>query len=72
MTKAEHNKILDGLLGQLDMNRIKSEIIRMAHMIAKADQLDLMEELITQIPYSNPDYEQLTEMVNKAVADAEK
>lgn len=72
MTKEQHNKILDGLLEQVNLNDFRYEVIRMAHLITKADQLDLMQVLMMRIPYSHPDYEKLTEMVEKAVADAEK
>lgn len=72
MTKEQHNKILYGLLEQANLNDFRCEIIRMAYLIAKADQLDLMQALITRMPYSHPDYERLTELVNKAVADSEK
>ena len=72
MKKEEHNLILKELLEQVDLNDLRGEVIRMSHLIAKGDQLDLMEVLMMHLPYKSPDYERLNAQVDKAVADSKK
>jgi len=67
MTKAEHNKILEDLWDQVNLNDFKAEIILMSHLVAKDHQIQLMMALINKV-----DCKRLTDLVNKAVADAEK
>ena len=72
MKKEEHNLILKELLEQVDLNDLRGEVVRMSHLIAKGDQLDLMGALMMRIPYKSPDYERLNAQVDKAVADSKK
>lgn len=72
MTKAEHNKILEDLWDQVNLNDFKSEIILMSHLVAKDHQIQMMEDLIMRVPYKSPDYKRLTDLVDKAVADSKK
>lgn len=72
MTKAEHNKILEDLWDQVNLNDFKAEIILMSHLVTKDHQLQLMEDLIMRVPYNSPDYKRLTDLVEKAVVDSKK
>lgn len=72
MTKAEHNKILEGLWDQVNLNDFKAEIILMSHLVAKDHQIQLMEDLLMRVPLKSPEYERLAAQVEKAVADSKK
>lgn len=72
MTKAEHNKILEDLWDQVNLNDFKAEIILMSHLVAKDHQIQLMEDLLMRVPIKSPDYKRLTDLVDKAVADSKK
>lgn len=72
MTKAEHNKILEDLWDQVNLNDFKAEIILMSHLVAKDHQIQMMEDLIMRVPYKSPDYKRLTDLVEKAVVDSKK
>lgn len=72
MTKAEHNKILEDLWDQVNLNDFKAEIILMSHLVSKDHQIQMMEDLLMRVPYKSPDYKRLTDLVDKAVADSKK
>lgn len=72
MTKVEHNKILEELWDQVNLNDFKAEIILMSHLVAKDNQIQLMEDLIMRVPLKSPEYDRLSGLVEKAVADSKK
>lgn len=72
MTKAEHNKILEDLWDQVNLNDFKAEIILMSHLVAKDHQIQIMEDLLMRVPLKSPEYGRLNGMVEKAVADSKK
>lgn len=72
MTKAEHNKILEDLWDQVNLNDFKAEIILMSHLVAKDHQIQIMEDLLMRVPIKSADYGRLTALVEKAVADSKK
>ena len=72
MTKAEHNKILEDLWDQVNLNDFKAEIILMSHLVAKDHQIQMMEDLLMRVPIKSADYERLSGLVEKAVADSKK
>ena len=72
MTKAEHNKILEDLWCQVNLNDFKDEIIMMSYLVAKDYQIQLMGALMQRVPYKSPEHKRLGELADKAVADSEK
>jgi len=72
MTKAEQNKILEGLWKEVNLNDFKDDIVLMSHLITKDHQIQLMEKMIGNFPPNHKDYQGLKAQVAKAVTDSKK
>lgn len=72
MTKAEHNKLLEELLAQVQLKKFKEEVILMTQMMATDFQIQLMQKLIASLSPRHQDYYNFKAQVDAAVADFRK
>ena len=72
MTKAEHNKILEELLAQVQLAKFRDDVILMTQMMAADYQIQLMQKLMASLSPKQQAYPFLKIQVNAAVADFRK
>lgn len=72
MTKAEHNKILEELLAQAPLAKVREDVILMSQLLSKDHQLQIMQKLINIFPKKDQAYQRLKAQVGKALEDLQK